>query len=106
MNDISAGLRTLIEKHVPTLVEEGSVAVNSLRLENPNVQAVKDAAHKVKGSSGSMGFAELSAIALAVEQHFARIINGTEAISDTSHQLIMELEKNLNELSPDKSSLY
>ena len=75
-------LRALIEKHCATLAEEARAVGACLeRRDGPNAplaEVVAEAVrlvHKIKGSSGSIGFKEVSAVAQSLER-LLRSIDG------------------------------
>lgn len=117
MSDIQAKMRELIATHCCNLREEASQVRDALsRLSDPNADfrdAVADGlsrVHKIKGSSGTIGFSDVSALAQSLEDQLRRLYDaGAEpGARSKAHVLALgdELSARVAIIRPEQSTLY
>lgn len=110
-------LRALIERHCVTLIGEAAAVRDCLaRLADPAADRAAvvaqgaGLAHKIKGSSGSIGFGEISRAAQALEVHLRELarLEGRldEAQVERAIGLGRELEAQTAAIRPEHSALY
>ena len=110
-------LRELITKHCATLeVELEAVRLCVKRLENHAVPAGQtiqegiEVTHKIKGSSGSIGFADISAASETLEHYFRSLPENIETLDDEACQKLavhfQTLEQLVTTIKPENSSLF
>lgn len=116
-SDLQRQFRALIETHCETLRREAAAVRACLaELRSPAgdpagaVSRAVGMAHKIKGSSGSIGFKEISAAAQALELHLRALDKaggppGPEAISQAL-ELGADLDLLVAAIRPEQSSLY
>ncbi len=103
--EIKDQIKSVVEKHIPSIQADFRVLENAIQAP-VCVEAAFQAAHKLKGASGSIGFAQVSASALKLEQDFADINEETiEVIPEEMSQELSNLRKLVLEISPEKSKL-
>jgi len=110
-------LRALIERHCTTLsVELEAVRTCLERLDEPDIAAsevIAEAiglAHKIKGSSGSIGYPEISAAAALLEHYLRSLESLGEELGPVQRRQISAhfdgLERLIARISPEASTLY
>lgn len=114
---MQAQLRELIARHCKTMVAEFNDVLECLdRLDDPALSQSAiiaqgiELAHKIKGSSGSLGFAHISAAAASLEAHLkALAAEETELEQEARGSLqryLKELEDYVLHVSPEDSALW
>jgi HPt (histidine-containing phosphotransfer) domain-containing protein len=104
-------IRALIEKHCATLRGEASDITSALShwSDAPDLacaRAIK-ATHKIKGSSGTIGFHDVSMIAEQLEYAFRALEDEEEALLTREiYDLTHSLTETVSGLDPAQSSLY
>ncbi len=109
-------LRALVQRHCLTLAEELDTVRQCLtRLDDPryaDAEVLEDSiahAHRIKGSSGSLGFADISTAAALLETHL-KALAALPAVSRESREEISAYLHRLSHLvetaTPQNSSLY
>jgi len=110
-------LRALLTKHCRTineLVEKiaGLSAQLSDASGNPTtlVAEIREIAHQVKGSSGSIGFPDISVAAAELDSQLRHLIEAGNHLDSSDWQtslfLISELQRLAKDATPERSSLY
>lgn len=110
-------LSALIEKHCTTLTVELESVRNCLdRLDGsdqPVAEVIAEGiglAHKIKGSSGSIGFPEISAAAALLERHLRSLAELDETLSPAQRDQVFAhydgLARLIRQVSPEASTLY
>jgi len=110
-------LRALIERHCVTLREHVDAVGRNLRRSfgppEGDLDALAEAeslAHQLKGSSGSIGFSQVSAAATTLDDHLKTLcaLGGrmNEAQRARLFELYDELRTIAEAISPEKSTLY
>lgn len=110
-------LRALIERHCATLGTEAAAVRACLgRLDDPTADATSviaegaDLAHKIKGSSGSIGFREISQAAQTLEYCLRALCESEAAPTgrelDKARTLATDLEERVAAITPEQSMLY
>ena len=110
-------LRALIERHCHTLGDElAALAAELSRLDDPrcdNAEVIAEViahAHKIKGSSGSIGFASVSAAAALLENHLRGMatLGSASAAQDGAAvwQHLDTLARLVAAIRPEDSSLF
>ncbi|MDF1776252.1 MAG: Hpt domain-containing protein [Rhizobiaceae bacterium] len=110
-------LRALIKHHCVTLITEADAIGTHIRqLEDASIdgsEAISNAiamAHKIKGSSGSIGFAAISSAAGSLESYLSALastgMDPTAAQINTVAGLFDELNTLVRTVSPESSTLY
>lgn len=110
-------LKALIERHCTTLINEADAIGTHIRqLEDASIdssEAISNAiamAHKIKGSSGSIGFAAISSAAGSLESYLSALastgMEPTAAQVNTVAGLFNELNTLVRTVSPESSTLY
>ncbi len=110
-------LKALIERHCATLTNEADAIGSHIRqLEDTSIdssEAITNAiamAHKIKGSSGSIGFAAISSAAGSLESYLSALastgMEPTAAQVNTVVGLFDELNTLVRTVSPESSTLY
>lgn len=107
MNTYMETLRPLVERHVETLRREGSDAIEALESDAPHMDRAVEALHKIKGSSGSIGFKEFSILSTRFHGHVKtlREIN-SRGLDDEGKNLLHDFKIALRNLKPEQSNLY
>ena len=100
-------LRPLVERHVETLRREGHDAIEALESAPPRMDLATEALHKIKGSSGSIGFKEFPVLSARFPGH---VKNPTEVnsrnLDEEGKNLLSEFKIALQNLKPEQSNLY
>lgn len=115
--DMQEQLRALVTKHCETLACELLEIKTCLDGLGQPVTADADAiangyahAHKVKGSSGSLGFAEISAAAETLEHCLRDLGRSGAAVGPSERELIFGhydlLARLINAIEPEQSTLF
>jgi chemotaxis protein histidine kinase CheA len=115
--DMQDQLRALVTKHCETLTVELLEIKTCLDGLGQSDAADADAiakgfahAHKVKGSSGTLGFAEISAAAETLEHCLRDLDRNGAAIGPSERELIFghydHLARLISTISPEQSSLF
>lgn len=110
-------MRALITKHCSTLVVELEAirdALDNLGQSNIDVTAVLaeavERAHKIKGSSGTIGFPEISAAAAALEYCLRELVHRGGAIEADDRNRILSrydrLDNLVRSVTPERSTLF
>lgn len=110
-------LRALIARHCETLTNELSEIEASLnKLEHgdaPVLDVLREGiekSHKVKGSSGTIGFAEISDLAAELEAFLRLQAGKSGAMTSADHVQInakfQRLSQAIEQVSPEQSSLF
>ena len=110
-------LRELITKHCTTLANElAAMDACFKNISQPGaecIDAVKEGiehAHKIKGSSGSIGFPEISAAAASLEFCFRDIAASNAAVSPAQQEKLVgcygDLARLIGSVKPQQSTLY
>jgi len=110
-------LRALLTKHCGTINElvdrmAGLSAQASDASGDPTalVAEIRDIAHQVKGSSGSIGFADISEAAAQLHRQLQQLIQGGTHLESPDWQislfLIIELQRLARDATPERSTLY
>lgn len=110
-------LRALIERHCVTLNDEAAAIGTHIRqLEDAAIdssEAISNAiamAHKIKGSSGTIGFSAISSAAGSLESYLSALastgMDPTAAQVNTVAGLFDELNTLVRTVSPESSTLY
>ncbi len=110
-------LRALLRRHHGTIVEQAETVARhfSQGMQDPlsmgrHVTCMLDIAHQIKGSSGSMGFREVSAAAAALETQL-KALRGEGSVMGREETravegLISDFKRLANEAVPERSALY
>ena len=109
-------LRDLIARHCATLekeLEDVRKCVEQLEDGHSVKDAIKEGiemTHKIKGSSGSIGFADISAASALLEHCFRSLLENPEMIDNEARQSVavhfQSLEQLVLTVRPESSSLY
>ncbi|WP_096172962.1 Hpt domain-containing protein [Cohaesibacter sp. ES.047] len=110
-------LRALIKRHCTTLGQElAEIDLSLTRLHCAGDQCqhiaieAADRAHKVKGSSGTIGFNEISQSAAKLERYLKELGNTAGPITQEQEirieALFSDLKDLVEEASPEQSTLY
>ncbi len=110
-------LRELIIKHCKTLeVELEAIRQCVKRLDDhaiPAIDTIKEGievTHKIKGSSGSIGFADISAASEILEHYFRSFPENIKTLDDKARQKLAHhfqtLEQLVTTITPENSSLF
>ncbi len=110
-------LRELITRHCTTLANElAAMDACFANINQPNAEhaaAVKEGiehAHKIKGSSGSIGFPEISAAAASLEFCFRDIAEHNAVVSPSQKEKLAgcysDLARLIGSVKPQQSTLY
>ena len=110
-------LRALLRKHCGTINElVDRMAGLSAQLSDASgdpttlVAEIRDIAHQVKGSSGSIGFSGISEAAAQLHSQLQHLIQGGNHLESsdwqTSLSLISELQRLAKDATPERSTLY
>lgn len=110
-------LRTLISRHcvwlhdtMPALRHNLSPLISHGEADNDAVRAAKVMSHQIKGSSGSVGFREISDAATMLDGHIGRLMAAETTASPEERERLDELCVSLQEIvavvSPEISALY
>nr|WP_321456576.1 Hpt domain-containing protein [uncultured Cohaesibacter sp.] len=110
-------LRALITRHCDTLKSELSDIENELYKisedKGDHKELAKQASemvHKIKGSSGSIGFQDVSSLSLSLELALKELIACPEPIPASVYEKIgedfIELADRIEALKPEQSSLF
>lgn len=107
MNTYMETLRPLVERHVETLQREGNDAIEALESETPHLDRAVEALHKIKGSSGSIGFKDFSVLSTRFHGHIKtlREIN-SRGLDEEGKNLLYDFKTALRNLKPEQSNLY
>lgn len=110
-------LRDLLLRHCATI--RNQVAEIGLQLEQisephtdqlASIKSILGIAHQIRGTSGSMGFQDVSALAAALEGSLRGLEVGPSPLADERLQPAFELLQRLRDLArdttPDMSPLY
>ncbi len=117
MNTMQNEVRALVERHCVTLRSElAEVDVSLEGLETKDVPTLMpllfagiERVHKIKGSSGSIGFTEISASAAQLEKNLreAYAQEGPDAaLSQTIASDLARLHELVNNVQPEQSRLW
>lgn len=110
-------LRKLIDRHctwlhdtMPALRHNLSPLLQEGDADNDAVRAAKVISHQIKGSSGSVGFLEISEAATKLDGHIGQLMQAEAAASPEDRQtldaLCDELQNIVAIVEPQTSSLY
>ena len=99
-------IKNLIENHIVTLQNEGVDIKNALNVTPPRLDSALDCLHKIKGSSGSIGFMAVAARADELHRYIEQL-NWSEVdkIDAKGRALHQELDELLTTLSSKDSNL-
>ena len=117
MNDMLGEVRALVERHCASLRAELVVieaSLSDLDSYEGGVmrQQIGDAiahAHKIKGSSGSIGFADISASAATLERNLRQAHAGSvddPGVRQTLKDSLSDLSAKVNNVRPESSRLW
>lgn len=103
----------MVERHCVTLRQEAQAVSDAMtgagRLEDISDRALlKAAAHKLKGSSGSLGFLDVSQCAERLE-HTVRDLENAQLDNRQVNEVVAahdDLQSVIAEIAPEKSALY
>lgn len=110
-------LRRLIGRHstwlhdiMPALRHNLSSLLVQGDADNDAVRAAKVIVHQIKGSSGSVGFREVSEAATQLDGHLAQLIQADTTASPEERQILgalcIELQNIVDGVEPQASTLY
>lgn len=110
-------LRALIERHCVTIheyVDRIGRHLSQIRGPSPNEsEALTEAeslAHQLKGSSGSIGFMEVSKASTALDDYLKYLCASDETMTDEKQAKLLglygELRNIAEKISPESSTLY
>jgi HPt (histidine-containing phosphotransfer) domain-containing protein len=110
-------LRALLRRHHGTIVEQAEAVgrhfADGIQDEpsmGHHVACMLDIAHQIKGSSGSMGFRDVSAAAAALETQLKALRGGNSAMAREEMRavegLIDDFKRLAREATPERSALY
>lgn len=117
MSEFQTKMRALIETHCETMRHDAETmtdCLSNLDAARPDRAAILAEgvghAHKIKGSSGSIGFLEISAAAQTLEYHL-RALERREIAPDPAEiaravELGGDLTARIDDATPEQSSLY
>ncbi len=96
-------IEDLIQKHLPSLKAQGMQLILLLEQNPTDYNATHALAHKLKGSSASLGFRELSKLCAEIESQSKEAQSGTRQALD--HNLNETLKESAGTLSMKDSLL-
>lgn len=110
-------LRELITRHCDTLAEEMEAVRTCIdRFDDPSIPVGDvinegiELTHKIKGSSGSIGFPEISAASACLEHYLRSLATEAEEIDqearETAAAHFQTLERLVAVVKPESSTLY
>lgn len=110
-------LRALLRRHHGTIVEQAEAVARhfseGLQDESSmpqHVTCILEIAHQIKGSSGSMGFREVSTAAAALETQLKALRGAGSAVGREEMRavegLINDFKRLASEAVPERSALY
>lgn len=105
-------LRALVIRHCETLKVEADAITRALSAAGPDLagdrHAILAAAHKLKGSSGSLGFSKVSADAQNLETVLRSAVERplTESERDDVIASAAVLQERITHIVPEQSSLF
>lgn len=110
-------LRKLIDRHctwlhdtMPALRHNLSPLITQGDADNDAVRAAKVISHQIKGSSGSVGFREISEAATRLDGHIGQLMEAKVTASPEDRQtldtLCIELQNIVAIVEPQTSALY
>lgn len=110
-------LRALIKRHcvwlhdtMPALRHNLSPLISQGDANNDAVRAAKVISHQIKGSSGSVGFREISDAATLLDGHIGQLMQAeiTASSQDRQHldSLCTDLQNIVSLVTPETSALY
>lgn len=113
-NDIKEKLFQLVEKHCETIASEAKALSAFMRSNHSDfdletLQKCHFLAHKLKGSSATMGFERTSHLAEQLEQKLKTYLESKRLPSIENYSLLqainVALQETLSSISPDQSTL-
>jgi chemotaxis protein histidine kinase CheA len=113
--NVQEQLRALVERHLVTLAEQLATVARLLTTSGatlPVAQVVEAQAitHQLKGCSGSMGFADIGALASELDENLKRLKKNSEAIPAaelaSTLKLLSALRHMADNTTPAMSKLY
>lgn len=110
-------LRQLISRHctwlhdtMPALKHNLSPLITEGQADCDAVRAAKVISHQIKGSSGSVGFKEISTAATNLDNHISKLMQATSLAEPDDRQLLenlcQELANIVATVTPETSALY
>ena len=104
----NAAINALIEKHVETLRRDSSAVIGFLDQTPPNYESAISELHKIKGSSGSIGFSKFAAASTNLHLRLKALVDdpASQQIDHSAQKLIDEFSSEKSKLSPHLSTLY
>ena len=117
MSDYQEQMRILIETHCSTLRDEAAMVQDCLdglgdMSDDPRLIVAEGVgyAHHIKGSSGTIGFGDISEIAKSLEHHLRAMDQLDKPPTLEDIEVARELSKKLSDavatLKPEQSTLY
>jgi len=110
-------LRQLINRHctwlhetMPALRHNLTPLITQGQADCDAVRAAKVMSHQIKGSSGSVGFGEISAAATELDNHISKLMQASALAASGDRQLLEDLCLKLANIvatvTPETSALY
>lgn len=106
MTGLPDEIRQLITSHISTLHNEAREVSNGFRATPPDVGVLAGATHKIKGSSGTIGFIRVSEVATKMNNILRNLDPGTQHIPASCQKLLVEFEAAVSRMRPEDSTLW
>ncbi len=98
-------IRSVVEKHIPSIKSDFK-RLEEATSEPVQIEEAFQAAHKLKGASGSIGFSEISMIAHKIEDVLSSFNNESiDKFPAEMSQDLAQLRALVSEITPEKSKL-
>ncbi len=105
MTSVQQRLKALIENHVGSLKTDGYEILDEIAKPEPDLTELWAMTHKFKGSSGTIGFADLRAVAEKLHLRIKAAANEGEKLDEESRRLSEEMRALIDDLRPEQSAL-
>ncbi|MFV0300475.1 MAG: Hpt domain-containing protein [Paracoccus sp. (in: a-proteobacteria)] len=106
MSDISSEIHALLRSYVETINVEGMKILEESLKENPSIEFLCEATHKIKGGSGTAGFTELYQVTTSVNDQLKHIREHGGGLNKDIHSQLVQLQIILKNTKPEASTLF
>lgn len=106
MTDFASEIQALLHSHIEAIIREGTAILEESRRENPSIQLLCEATHKIKGGSGTAGFMDLFQITANLNEEFKRAHKCGGGIDENIRNQLCQLQILLENTKPESSTLY
>ncbi len=106
MTDFADEIRDLVETHTQTIIKEAGMIMEETQQPCPDLIYLAQATHKIKGSSGTVGFMELFEAAANLNQSLNQLAVCNARFDDEARELFAEFERLSSDLRPNQSNLW